>query len=187
LKNNFRYTREYKTKDGIPFQLRPAEPSDAEIIETNIEAVCKEKIYLYSDSFVLTHEWRKVLEKSIDENSGDLLIVADVGTEVIGHLRLFSEWYGPKGRHVGIIGLSIIRNWRRRAIGSAMLSYGIEWAKFARFEKLNAAIIASNLGALKLFRKFGFQKEGRRKKQFKIDGIYYDELLLARFLDNSKS
>lgn len=181
MKSEFNYIRNCKTKDGISFQLRPATSVDGEIIEKNINSVCKEKVYLYTDTFILTHEWRKVLSNSVDEKGGDLLIVSQVEQEVVGHLRLFSEWYGQRGRHVGIIGLSLVEKYREKGIGTALLSYAIDWARHVQFEKLTAAIIATNIRALNLFKKFGFSEEGVRKKQFKINGTYYDELLLARF------
>ena len=184
MKKEFNYFRQFQTNDGISFLLRPAKLIDTETIEKNIKSVCAEKFYLYTDTFVLIHEWQKVLSNSVDEKCGDLLIVSQIEQEVVGHLRLFSEWYGQRGRHIGIIGLSLIRKCREKGIGSALLSYAIDWASYVQFEKLTAAIIATNIRALNLFKKFEFQEEAKRKKQLKINGIYYDELLLARFLDN---
>src|SRR5512142_554503 len=108
----FAYVRDLLTKDGVPIQLRPARVSDADQIVANISAVCAEKIYLYTDDFVPTDEWRAALANSVDEKKGHLLLVAEAGGQVVGHLRLFSAWYGAKSRHVGEVGLVIIRPWR---------------------------------------------------------------------------
>lgn len=185
MKKNFEYFQYFKTKDGISFILRPASPNDANIIQSNIQKVCDEQIYLYTDSFVLTKEWKKVLATSVDKENGQLLVLAEVNKEVVGHLRLFSPWYGQKGRHVGEIGLLIIQSWRESGIGTAMMNYALEWAKFANFLKLTASVFSTNLRALNLLLKFAFFEEGRRLKQFLINLQYIDEILLGRFLDNS--
>jgi RimJ/RimL family protein N-acetyltransferase len=163
--------------------LRPAAPEDAETIVANIQAVCAEQVYLYTDTFVLTDEWLQALAHPVDEDGGHLLIVAQVGEEVVGHLRLFSAWYGPKGRHIGEVGLAIIKPWRERGIGTAMLAYAVEWAERARFQKLTVSVIATNQRALNLFAKFSFVQEGRRARQFNIHEQYIDEILLGRFVN----
>ncbi|HEX2997476.1 MAG TPA: GNAT family N-acetyltransferase, partial [Anaerolineales bacterium] len=139
---DFVYTRDKLTKDGVPYQLRPALLSDADQIIANISAVCAEKIYLYTDEFVPTEEWRTALANSVDEEKGQLLLVAEVNGQVVGHLRLFSSWYGAKSRHVGDIGIVIAKPWRERGIGKAMLDYALQWAAVAGFQKLTATVFA---------------------------------------------
>ena len=109
-------------------------------------------------------------------------IVNEVNEEVIGHLRVFPPWYGQKGRHVGEIGLLIIKPWRERGIGTAMVSYALEWAKIANFQKLIASVFSTNHRALNLFFKFDFFEEGRRVRQLNINENYVDEILVGRFI-----
>jgi RimJ/RimL family protein N-acetyltransferase len=179
---DFDYVRELFTKDGIPFHLRPANISDKEEIINNISSVCNEKVFLPTDNFVLTSEWQKVLDKPVDEENGNLLIVAQAGENIVGHLRLFPMWFGAKGRHVGEIGIVIAQPWRERGIGKAMLAYALDWARFAQFQRLIASVFATNLRALKLFLLYNFIQEGCRPVQFLVDGQYLDEILLGRFL-----
>jgi RimJ/RimL family protein N-acetyltransferase len=182
LTGTFAYSQDGRTKDGVRFQLRPATPADSEVIAANIRSVCAEQVYLYTDTFIMTDEWRQALNRPPDEEGGRLLIVAETNDEVVGHLRLFPEWYGPKGSHVGEVGLSIVHPWRERGIGTAMMVYATDWAKHARFRKLTASVIATNRRALDLFGKFDFSQEGCRVRQFNVLGQYVDETLLARFV-----
>jgi RimJ/RimL family protein N-acetyltransferase len=183
LTEQFAYVWDGQTKDGIPFRLRPATPDDAGVITANIQAVCAEQVYLYTDGFVLTDEWRHALAHPVDEDGGRLLVVAQVDDQVVGHLRLFSEWYGPKGRHVGEVGLSIVKPWRERGVGTAMMLYASAWAERAHFQKLTASVIATNRRALNLFARFDFIQEGCRVRQFNVVGQYVDEILLRRFVN----
>lgn len=179
----FTYVRDSLTKDGVPFQVRPARTSDADQIIANISAVCAEKIYLYTDDFVLTDQWRDILTTSVDEEKGNLLLVAEMNDQVIGHLRLFPVWYGSKSRHVGEVGIVIAKPWRERGIGTAMLGYGLEWAASSGFGKITAMVLSINQRALNLFLLYNFAQEGCRSRQLLVEGEYVDEILLGRFLD----
>jgi len=178
----FLYIRDQLTKDGVPYQLRPARVSDIDQIAANISSVCAEKVYLYTEDFVVTDEWRDALANSVDEEKGRLLIVAEVSGQVVSHVRLFSAWYGTKSRHVGEVGLVIVQPWRERGIGKAMLGYALQWAIFAEFQKVTAIVMSTNERALNLFSLYNFAQEGRRSKQLLVEGDYVDEILLSRFL-----
>ncbi len=184
--SEFVYVRDLLTKDGVPFQLRPARVADTDQIVANISVVCAEKIYLYTDDFVATDEWRDALANSVDEEMGSLLIVAEVGEQVVGHLRLFSAWYGNKSRHVGEIGLAVIQPWRERGIGKAMVGYALRWSAFAGFQKMTANVFATNQRALNLFSAYNFTEEGYRHGQLLVEGNYVDEILLSRFLHSNQ-
>jgi RimJ/RimL family protein N-acetyltransferase len=94
---------------------------------------------------------------------------------------MFSDWYS-KEKHVGEIGLVLLKPWRDRGIGSAMLDYAIEWAHQVRLEKVTASVMATNHRALNIFYKANFIQEGRLAQQYKINGEYIDEVVLSLFL-----
>jgi len=180
--SDFEYVRNYVTKDAQPFILRPANILDKEMIINNICSVCAEKIFLPTDNFLPTNEWQKVLDQFVDEDGGNLLIVAQVGEDIVGHLRLFPMWFGAKGRHVGEIGIVIVQAWRERGIGKAMLAYALDWAQFAKFQKLTASVFATNSRAINLFLLYNFTREGYRPAQFLVEGQYVGEVLVGRFV-----
>ncbi|HEU12758.1 MAG TPA: GNAT family N-acetyltransferase, partial [Euryarchaeota archaeon] len=43
-------------------------------------------------------------------------------------------------------------------------------------------VFSTNVNAIELYKKLGFEIEGIRKKQFKIEGNYVDDVLMAKFL-----
>lgn len=179
----FEYRLEKKISPSGLLCIRPAQKSDKTVLAQNIQSVCDEKIYLMTDEFIVTEEWQKILENSIDEQNRRLLIVPEINDSVIGHLRLFPEWFGPKGFHVGQIGMAILKKFRNQGIGSELLNYALNWAKFVGLKKLTASIFGTNDSALNLFKKFSFIQEGRKSQQFFVDGRYIDEILYARFLN----
>lgn len=167
--SDFEYIRTAITKDGESFRIRPAQNEDAEQITNNIRAVCAEKIYLATDSFIITPEWNRAFSNSTDEVGGYLLAVAELQNRIAGHLRLFPPWYGSRGRHVGDVTTTLIAPWRGRGIGKALLGYALEWASYAKFHKLNTSIFATNQRALTLFLSYNFVQEGYRPAQFLVE------------------
>jgi hypothetical protein len=149
--------------------------------------VCAEQVYLYTETFVWTDEWRQALACASDEVGGYLLVVVEVAEGVVGHLRLFPPWYGAKGRHVGEVGLALVEPWREQGIGAALLAYALDWTRVAGFHKVIASVAATNQRALRLFARFGFVEEGRRARQLWLAGQYVDEVLLGWFVGEQAS
>lgn len=169
-----------EAKDGRPVTIRVAEPVDRAHITANIHAICSEAVFLQTDAFVATRAWDTALCDSENPGKGRLLLLSTVGDDVIGHLRLFCGGYGEKDRHVGSVGVALLRPYREIGIGSALLAEALNWAPRASFEKIEAYVIASNLRARRLFEKFDFDVESVRRQQLKIKGEYVDELIYTR-------
>ena len=87
-----------------------------------------------------------------------------------------------KSRHVVGLGMSILKEYRGIGIGSAMMDYMISWAKEKGYKKISLSVFSTNQPAINLYRKFGFEIEGVKKMEFKINGEYVDEILMALFL-----
>jgi RimJ/RimL family protein N-acetyltransferase len=48
--------------------------------------------------------------------------------------------------------------------------------------KIELTVNPVQKAAVRLYRKYGFKQAGRTKKALKIDGKYYDELFMEKFL-----
>ncbi|MGB9679600.1 MAG: GNAT family N-acetyltransferase [Minisyncoccia bacterium] len=165
--------------------IREANIKDAAGIINLLNDVGKEKIYMVSESYNWSVEEERQLIKRLDPDK-ELILVADYGGKIIGCLTLFRYYGGrsAKVQHVGEIGISIDSNFRSKGIGTKLFNYTIKWAKDKEYEKLCLSVFSTNTIALNLYKKFGFEEEGRREKQFKIDGQYVDEILMGLFIKN---
>lgn len=173
------------TADGQPLVIRRATLADQQVIVTNINTVCAEKLYLQSDGFVSTPDWEAALHGSVTE-ARRLLAVAEIEGQVVGHGRIFPAGFGHKDQHVGDVGLVVLQPYRGIRIGTQMLEQMTKWAQTAGYEKLVTAVIDGNLRALNLFAHLKFEREGVRERQFKIQGRYVAEILLGKFLNDGK-
>lgn len=147
-----------------------------------INAVASEKIHLQTEVYQSTPAWEHLLSKGISHRDGFVLLVAELGGQIVGFARLVSGTCGPKDRHVGNVGIAVQREYRGAGIGSMLLRELLRLAPQLGCLKLTADIIASNDRSRRLFEKFGFFAEGVRRHQYRINDHYVDELLMATWL-----
>jgi RimJ/RimL family protein N-acetyltransferase len=105
-------------------------------------------------------------------------LVAVAGGEVIGSVHVEASRHG-----FGELGMAIVREWRGRGVGSALLEAGIEWARDRGLHKLSLAVFPHNAAAIALYRKHGFVEEGRRSKQYRrSSGELWDSIDMGLLL-----
>lgn len=101
--------------------------------------------------------------------------------KVVGWCDVFAE-ENPRQSHRGGLGMGILPEFRGQGIGSKLLQKVIEHAKTFGLEKIELNVYTSNVSAIGLYKKFGFEQEGLIKKYRKLDGQYFDCLAMGKFL-----
>ncbi len=174
-----------KIKDGRTIILRHFEARDVSQIWANFGEVIDEGIYLPiftkvdSDSeqrswyheFLVTGQLCLVAEDSI----------AKKGHHVVGQCTIeHPEWDAAK--HVGILGIIVRSDFRDLGVGAFLIEYAKQEAQKIGKGKLNLSVLPTNERGIHLYKKLGFVEVGRRSKQFLINGMYVDEILMDCFL-----
>lgn len=100
--------------------------------------------------------------------------VAGAVTVVGGQLR--------RMRHVGKLEIMVHPHHRGAGVGKALLASAIAWAEEnALLTKLGLSVFATNTRAIALYRRFGFEEEGLRCNEYRMeDGSYRDDVLMWR-------
>jgi RimJ/RimL family protein N-acetyltransferase len=68
---------------------------------------------------------------------------------------------------------------RRQGVGTALLQAAVEWARKADVHKLELHVFPHNMGAIKLYEKFGFVQEGYRRAHYRRGDQFTDAILMA--------
>ena len=162
-------------------QVRRSVPADAPVIVAAIEAVCAEGIYFQTDAFVPNRHWEAALyhPEGVPQH---LLAVVELDGRIIGAVRLFAGMCGPKDRHVAELGIFVLPPYRGQGVGRRLMAYALDWAASQGLTKITLSVFATNRRAIRLYERFGFVLEGRRKMQYNMGGEYVDEILMAKFL-----
>jgi len=112
-----------------------------------------------------------------------LFLVAEADRKVVGNLN-FSG--GPRERtaHAGEFGVSVLREYWGRGIGEELIKYLIGWSRGSGIiRKINLRVRTDNTRGINLYRKLGFEEEGTLRRDFQINGVFYDSLLMGLLID----
>ncbi len=164
-----------------PLVIRVATRADAEAVIANINAVCTEEIFLQTDHFVPNAQWDIALSGS-GPTPGYLILVAELNGKIVGIARLFPGSCGSKDKHTAELGTNILREYRNRGIGTRLVAETLAWARAQGYEKITLSVFSTNARAIHVYEKLGFEREGVRRKQFRVRGEYVDDVLMAKFL-----
>jgi putative acetyltransferase len=161
-------------------EVRPARPRDARQVLGLVRSVAAERRFIRTEDVPWTlRDLRRQLRKSWTSTEARIVAVAD--GVVVGDLGIARQKHAVL-RHVADLGMSVAREWRGRGIGSALLAEAFRWAEWAGVEKVALEVYAHNEAARALYRKFGFEEEGRLVGQSKKSYGYEDEIVMARWL-----
>jgi putative acetyltransferase len=150
-----------------PIQVRRAEPGDYEAIR-QVLAV----------PYPSAEAWRKRLAEPPE---GVFNLVACVEGEVIAQLGLHTFPNNPRRRHVGQIGMAVRDDWQGKGVGTALMLAAIELAdKWLNLKRLELEVYTDNEAAIQLYKKFGFDIEGKQVDFAFRDGQYVDVFTMAR-------
>jgi RimJ/RimL family protein N-acetyltransferase len=86
-------------------------------------------------------------------------------------------------RHSGVLGMGILPEWRGRGLGRALIERTLEAARAFPLVRVELAVRADNASAAALYRKVGFEVEGLRRRAMLVDGVYYDDIIMALQFD----
>ena len=165
----------------MSFEIRHAQPSDAEQLTRLADAVSAEpEGWLIS----VAGEWRSAGDerrflKALRRYPHAAVFVAerDDGT-LVGRLSVGRDPH-PASTHVADVGLMVAFDARRRGVGTALLQAAVDWARETGVHKLELHVFPWNEAAIALYDAFGFEREGFRKQHYRRGGEFVDAILMA--------
>jgi len=85
----------------------------------------------------------------------------------------------PTQRHSGILGMGVIREYRGKGIGRALLQATLASARAGGLRRIELTVRADNDPARRLYESFGFVTEGLCKRHMCVEGEFVDSWLMA--------
>jgi putative acetyltransferase len=161
------------------FIVREAEPRDAHALVELANAVGSEP----EGWLITTSNWRSVADerrylRSIRRYEHAAVLVAEDDDGIIGRLSIGRDPH-PASSHVADLGLMVAKDHRRRGVGWALMEGAVAWARGAGVRKIELHVFPYNTGAIEMYERFGFVREGYRKAQYRRPDGYVDAILMA--------
>ncbi len=159
--------------------IRHAELKDADGIVT-----IRKQIAVAQNTLGLPYQSVKKSEQFLERVLADptsYILVAEKDEQIVGicSIKVFDN---PKMNHAATLGIMVHEAYHGQGIGNALmteiLKLSDDWLMLKRIE---LGVINDNEKAMKLYEKHGFEKEGLKKYAIKKDGVYADEVIMARY------
>ena len=138
------------------WRIRFASSSDREKVIQVINSVSGERCSLQTDRYKPTIGWEKLLNGGINATGGYLLLVVEVGVQIVGFARLIHVANNDNSCIMGNVGIVLMPDYRSKRIGTVLLKELLEFSQKLGYQVLTADILATNTRSLRLFRRFGF-------------------------------
>ncbi|WP_375786713.1 GNAT family N-acetyltransferase [Bradyrhizobium sp. Pha-3] len=122
---------------------------------------------------------RAFIRDNIENGFPQLVALAD--DEVVGWCDV-----RPKARpihaHVGVLGMGLLPAFRGQGLGLRLIERALAASKRFGFHRVELTVRAENANAVALYRKVGFELEGRLRDDVCVDGVYGDLLVMGILL-----
>ena len=159
------------------YTIRPAGPEDAAGITAlrRMPGVFEQAASLPSDRSRRMEE----LLRQPGQNRHFLVAVSPDNT-VLGLVMLTVE-SNPRRRHSGGLGIMVRTDCQGQGIGTALLEAVLDLAdNWLMLRRVELEVYADNQRAVRLYEKFGFEAEGRKREAAVKNGTYVDLRVMAR-------
>jgi ribosomal protein S18 acetylase RimI-like enzyme len=105
-----------------------------------------------------------------------------IGLAIVG----FQPLEGPKIAHKGVLwGMYVRPEARGTGLATALVGSLIEHAR-EHVEQIQLTVVSNNPRARRFYQRMGFSEYGLEKKALKYNGVYFDEVLMVRFLNDGR-
>jgi L-phenylalanine/L-methionine N-acetyltransferase len=129
--------------------------------------------------------WRERLAPAAGHSPLELHLVAEVKGEFAGGAGLHSVGGAARRRHAMGLGMAVRTRFHGQGVGGALLAalcrQADDWLQILRIE---LTVFADNAPAISLYKKHGFELEGRHRAFALREGRWEDTLFMARLHPN---
>ena len=164
------------------FHVRHAELGDAAALVELAQVVGAEP-----EGWLITNgDWRTASEerrylRAIRRSPHAAVIVAETVDGLVGRLSIARDPH-PASRHVADLGLMVARPFRRRGAGRALMEAAEAWARSVGVVKIELHVFPYNVGAIALYERLGYEREGLRRSHYRRGDELVDAILMAKVL-----
>lgn len=164
-------------------KIREVEEQDAKAFLKLLKEIDDSNNMLYNpgERSTTVGQQRKMIV-AIKNNPRSVFMVAEKNGQLVGYIGLIAEKLQRK-KHIGRVVIGVSEQSRGLGIGTKLFQEIFKWAEGKEITRLELTVIEKNIVAIKLYKKIGFIKEGRRVNSLYIDGKYIDEWSMYKMIE----
>lgn len=165
--------------------IRQLTPSDATVVRALRLSGLMEKPTAFGKSYdEEVAEPLAATEKRLAARAGHVLLGAFVGDALVGTVGVQRESMTKMAHKAGLWGMYVVPKHRGAGIGRSLVVEALAvTAAFRGVRQVTLYVNAMNTGAIALYESLGFVTYGVEPCGMQVDGVFYDEHLMVKFLD----
>jgi RimJ/RimL family protein N-acetyltransferase len=161
--------------------IRPRRPDEAEPFIAMFEAIAAEGRWIGSEAPLSEDRRERLREATEDPPDNTATYVAEAGGALVGWV-----WVGLDAHGRVDLGMGVVDGWRGRGVGSLLMDEAVAWAREQGAHKIQLEVWPHNIGAQRLYEKFGFVTEGRLRRHWRrANGELWDSIPMGLVLDDT--
>jgi RimJ/RimL family protein N-acetyltransferase len=164
----------------VTIEIRQIREEDIAGFHAAIDVVARESRYLALLEAPPLERASAFVRRNIEKGYPQLVAVS--GDAVVGWCNI-----PPVTRevmaHVGDLFMGLLPQWRGQGVGGRLLRETLVAADAFGYKRVELGVFVSNTRAASLYRKAGFVEEGIKRRAILINGVFHDEMIMARLRD----
>lgn len=114
----------------------------------------------------------------LSNSPNSLCLVAELNNQLVGFLNAMGG-QANRQRHSTTLALAVRRAHWGSGIASAMLAEALAWSRQVGLVRVELTVHTTNVRAIAVYRRVGFQVEGVRRRSLFVADRYVDEYLMS--------
>lgn len=169
------------TPRGTVIIIRYPEPIDAPAMTEYINALSDERTFVtYQGEHETLESETKFLSSTLEKirNKRSIMLLVFGNSNLVGISGI--ELGIKTNRHVGVLGISIAKNFRGEGTGKLLMEYILKEGvnNLPGLEIITLGVFSENKLAINWYKKLGFIESGRFPKGVKLENGYQDHIYM---------
>jgi RimJ/RimL family protein N-acetyltransferase len=167
--------------------IRSIRPEEAEAflqLRLQLDQETQFMLFELGERKTTVEQQHKSIELLLRQDSGNIFVAEHAG-QLVGFLEATGS-HLRRIRHSLYIVIGILQAFTGQGIGTRLFQEMENWARQRRLHRLELTVMAHNQAGIALYKKCGFEIEGRRRDAFFVGGRYVDELYMAKLLNDER-
>ncbi len=175
-----KYKKQVLLKNGTACLLRSVDGKDAAQVLNNIKVTISETdnlMRLPTEPLYTLEKEAEYLQKTADSPK-EIKVAAFIDGKIVALAGLDPVSTSQKCRHRAGFGISVQKQYWGLGLGNLLMEIILNQAVIAGYEQVELDVVTTNLTALHLYKKFGFEIFGTHEKAFLLPSGEYQSLYL---------
>ena len=173
---------EFISKKGKKIEIREIQEKDYLELRNFINSLVRENTYILKNRPIDKEGELNYVRRCLEEikRKERVHLVAVYKNKIVGAAEIRRKRF--KEKHVGVLGISVRKNYRNEGIGKALMSEVIKRSKKLGVKLVILDVFKVNKPAIALYRKLGFKKYAELPKALKHKGKYVSALSMYKWI-----